>query len=97
MCAAEELLPEGKEGRDGSAQVLLAVLVSFEDVGTQALSPTCNHLWGNRSRQHVEGPAGGREGNIWDQGHWGKTLLSTKFPVGRALRAESKGLLNTIQ
>lgn len=82
---------------DGLAQMLLANLVPLEHAGPQALSLTCSHLWGNRSRQHVEGPAGGREGNLWDQGHWGKTLLSSKLPVGRALRsAESKVLVDFI-
>lgn len=37
---------------------------------------------GNRSRQHVEGPAGRREGNLWDQGHWGKTLVKYQAPCG---------------
>lgn len=40
----------------------------------QELSLTCTHLSGDRSRQHVEGPAGGREGKLWDQGHWGETV-----------------------
>lgn len=83
------------KGRDSPAQVLLATLVSSEPSGPQALSLTC-HLWGNRSRQHVGG-RGGREGNLWDQGHWGKTLLSTKLPVGRTLRrAESKVLVDFV-
>lgn len=91
-----------KEGRDGPARVLLATLVPFDHAGPQALSRTCSHLGGNRSCQHVEGPAGGREGNLWDQGHWGKTLLSAKLPVGRGIRGtESKVfvyvVLNTIQ
>lgn len=62
--------------------------------GVRVPSPTC-------SRRHVEGQ-GGREGNLWDQGHWGKTLLGTKLPVGRTLRrAESRVfvgfVLNAVQ